>query len=97
MTPGHTGPYRELVPMCATKDTYKYFLARDAVEPTWTRLASRYGEVRRNESFKTIEIECDKFFLRSTWLANPITVIRKRGCSENDVREFHSLLGFEES
>jgi hypothetical protein len=88
-------PYRELVPMCAIKETYKYFFAKDSIEETWRLLGERYGPLRRDESLKTMQIESREFLFRSTWLANPITVIRKRGCSEEHLREFHALVGYE--
>jgi hypothetical protein len=90
-----TKPYRELVLMCATKETYKYFFAKERVEDTWRLLGERYGLVHRDENLKTMQIDSPRFLFRSTWLANPITVIRKRGCSEADVREFHELVGYE--
>ena len=40
--------HRERVPACVHPETYKYFLDRDAVLPTWARLAARYGEPRRD-------------------------------------------------
>lgn len=91
-----SGPYRERVRVCNRHGSYKYFFPREQVFAVWDRLRKHYGEICRNENFKTIEIDCEKFIFRSTVLANPITVIRKRGCSSEDVREFHSLVGFVE-
>lgn len=88
---------RERVPACVHPDTYKYFLERDAVIPTWTRLAARYGEVRRNPAFKTMEVAGPRFTVRSTLLGNPITVLRRRGCSPSDIAELHALLGYDEA
>jgi hypothetical protein len=88
-------PYRELVLMCATKETYKYFFAKDRVEATWRLLGERYGRVQRDDNMKTMQIDGAQLLFRSTWLANPITVIRKRGCSEEHVREFHALVGYD--
>lgn len=87
-------PYREIVHACAFRETYKYFFPRERVAEVWGRLEGAYGAIRRNEAFKTMEIECATFLFRSTWLANPITVIRKRGCSEDDVHSLHAIVGF---
>lgn len=87
-------PYRELVHACARGGTYKYFFDRNDVVGVWRRLESRYGEVRRNEAFKTMEIESERLILRATLLMNPITVFRKRLCDATDVEEFHLLVGY---
>ena len=76
-------PYRELVHACSRGGTYKYFFARDEVRPVWERLVAEYGSVRTNDAMKTMEIESERFILRSTLLANPITVIRKRQTLED--------------
>ena len=91
------GPYRELVHACSRGGTFKYFFPRDEVRPVWDRLAAEYGAVRRNDVMKTMEIESARFILRSTLLANPITVIRKRGCTEEHVARLHAVLGYEGS
>ena len=89
-------PYRELVHACSRGGTFKYWLGKEDVVSVWERLAVRYGVVKRNEAMLTMEIESERFILRSTHLANPITVIRKRRCTADDVRELHGVLGFEE-
>ena len=89
-----TSPYREHVHACAFRQTYKYYFPRELVQDVWSRLERKYGAIRRNQQFKTMEIECALFSFRSTWLANPITVIRRRHCSEEDVRQFHEVVGF---
>jgi hypothetical protein len=89
-------PYRELVHACSRGGTYKYFLSRDEVRTVWERLAAQYGSVRTNDAMKTMEIESERFILRSTLLANPITVIRKRRCTADDVARLHADLGYEE-
>ena len=96
--PGRKGlkPHRELVHACSRGGTYKYFFARDEVRPVWERLVAEYGSVRTNDAMKTMEIESDRFILRSTLLANPITVIRKRRCTADDVARLHAVLGYEE-
>ncbi len=88
---------RERVPACVHPDTFKYFLERDAVVPTWGRLVARYGAVHRNDGFKTIEIATPRFTVRSTQLGNPITVLRRRDITPGDIAELHAILGFEEA
>ena len=87
-------PYRELVHACARGGTYKYFFDKNDVIEVWRRLEVRYGPVRRNDAFKTIEIESDRLILRSTLLMNPITVFRKRRCENGDIEELHAIVGY---
>lgn len=89
-------PYRELVHACARGGTYKYFFDRDEVAAIWQRLAATYGPIRKNDAFKTIEIEDERLIFRSTLLANPVTVFRKRKCEAADVDRFHQLVGYTE-
>ncbi len=91
------GTWRELVPMCARRGTYKYFLQRDQVRVIWEKLASTYGAIERNEKMMTMEIESRALILRATTLGNPITVFRKRACTDADVEAFHALVGLEVS
>lgn len=86
--------HRERVPACIHPETYKYFLDRDDVVPTWQRLSARYGPIRHNHSFRTMEIDAPQFLLRATALGNPITVVRRRGCTPGDIADLHALLGF---
>jgi len=86
--------HRERVPACVHPETYKYFLERDAVLPTWERLAARYGEPRRDPSFRTMEVVAPRFRVRATLLGNPVTVLRQRACTEADIAELHALLGY---
>jgi hypothetical protein len=88
---------RERVPACVHAETYKYFLERDEVMATWGRLVARYGAVRRDDGFKTIEIAAPRFTVRSTQLGNPITVLRRRDCTAGDIAELHAILGYEEA
>lgn len=88
---------RERVPACVHPDTYKYFLERDEVLPTWARLAARYGEVRKNPGFRTMEVDAPRFTVRSTLLGNPVTVLRRRGCTPADIAELHAILGYEDA
>lgn len=87
---------REKVPACVHPETYKYFLEREEVMPTWQRLAARFGEPRRNPGFRTLEIAAPRFMLRSTLLGNPVTVLRRRDCTAADIAELHALLGYDE-
>jgi hypothetical protein len=87
-------PYREKVQACALKHTYKYFFEKDDVGAAWQRLEGAYGPARRNEAMKTLEINHAKFVIRATHLGNPITVFRKRRCTEDDVEELHRVIGF---
>ncbi|MFY0536150.1 hypothetical protein [Nannocystis pusilla] len=43
-----------------------------------------------------MEIAAPRFTLRSTVLGNPITVLRRRECTADDVAELHALLGYHE-
>lgn len=88
--------HRERVPACVHPETYKYFLARDAVLPTWERLVARYGELRRDLSFRTMEVVAPRFRVRATLLGNPVTVLRQRSCTAEDIQELHALLGYTE-
>jgi hypothetical protein len=89
-------PYRELVHACARGGTYKYFFDKKEVIDVWHRLERRYGPVRRNEAFKTMEIESERLIVRATFLMNPITVIRKRLCEGGDIEELHAIVGYSE-
>jgi len=88
--------HRERVPACVHPETYKYFLERDAVVATWQRLAARYGEPRRDPSFRTMEVVAPRFRVRATLLGNPVTVLRQRSCTAEDIAELHALLGYRE-
>lgn len=87
---------RERVPACVHPETYKYYLDRDEVVPTWQRLAARYGEPRRDLSFRTMEVVAPRFRVRATLLGNPVTVLRQRACTPEDIEELHALLGYTE-
>lgn len=86
---------RERVPACVHPETYKYFLERDEVVATWQRLVARYGEPRRDLSFRTMEVVAPRFRVRATLLGNPVTVLRRRDCTADDIAELHALLGYE--
>src|SRR5262249_14761762 len=59
-------PYRERLYACMHPETYKYFFQRDAVGGVWQRLEQRYGAIRRNDAFRVMEIESERFLFRST-------------------------------
>ena len=44
---------------------------------------------------KTIEVESTCFIFRSTFHSNPVTVIRKRACTDEAVAAMHVLVGFD--
>lgn len=89
-------PYRERHYACIHPETYKYFFDRREVHEVWRRLAEAYGEVRTLSRFGVIEIQGDRFILRATAGGNPITVIRTRKCTPEDVAALHRLIGFVE-
>lgn len=79
---------------CIHPETYKYFLPRQAVVPTWARLERRYGPIARRAGFGVMEIQHPRLILRATIGGNPITVIRTRHCELGDVDELHALLDY---
>jgi hypothetical protein len=89
-------PYREKVIACERGGTFKYFLARERVFPTWLALGASYGPLVRNETMHTVEIRGARLLFRSTLLGNPITVFRLPDCAPADVAEFHALIGLAE-
>lgn len=89
-------PFRVKVHTCIHPETYKYYFPEEQVRQIWECLEKQYGKIRKNESFQTMEVESDAFMFRSTWLDNPITVLRKRTCTPQDVEQFHSSVQFRE-
>ena len=87
-------PYRKRSVACIHPETYKYFLDPTVVENAWQRLEQRYGRPKRNEAFRTIEVETPHLFLRAVVGGNPITVIRKRGCPSHAIDTFHEAIQF---
>lgn len=85
---------RERVRACIHPETFKYFVARDDVLDTWSRLSRAYGEPVVTDGFGVVEIRHPRFFIRATRMLNPITVIRRRYCTDADVQAIHDLLGF---
>ena len=89
-----TTPRRERHHACIHPETYKYFFDRRDVREIWRRLAAAYGEVQTLSGFGVIEIQGERFILRATAGGNPITVIRTRKCTPEDVAALHRLIGF---
>jgi hypothetical protein len=87
-------PYREKVIACERGGTFKYFLAADRVAAVWANLERAFGAAVHHAARATLEIVTPVFILRSTLLRNPITVFRKRACTEADVIALHQLLEF---
>ena len=87
---------RERVHACIHPETYKYYLPRDLVIDTWKRLESSYGAAVTTPGFGVVEIRTPALLLRSTRMLNPITVIRRRGCSREGLASLHQLLHFDE-
>ena len=90
-------PYRELHRACIHPETYKYYFARAEVAAVWTRLQAAYGAPRLLPSVHVVEIETPRLLLRATRARNPITVIRKRACTEDDIAGLHVLFAFQEA
>jgi len=88
-------PYRMKVYACIHPETYKYFLDPVEVDSVWKELARAFGERREVSSVKTVEIDGTRLLVRAPEGGNPITVIRKRDCTEGDVERFHAVIGFQ--
>lgn len=86
-------PYREKVIACERGGTYKYFLSADRVLEVWKTLAEKFG-VKRDQARATMESETQAFIVRSTLLGNPLTVFRKRKCTDADIDLLHEVFGF---
>lgn len=90
-------PYRALHRACIHPETYKYYFARAEVAAVWTRLTTAYGAPRTLASVHVVEIETPHLLLRATRAQNPITVIRKRSCTEDDIAGLHVLFAYPEA
>ena len=75
--------------------TFKYFFEKEQVSNIWDQLQERYGPIREKPSFSVMEIESKLFRFRATSVGNPITIIRKRKCTEDDIERLHALIGFQ--
>ena len=88
------GPTRARHYACIHPETYKYFFAKHEVLDVWQRLAAAYGEIRRPAGVAIMEIQHACFIVRATSGGNPITVIRTRRCTPDDVEALHRVLGY---
>jgi hypothetical protein len=86
---------RERVHPCPRGGTYKYFVPVEEMEAVWLKLEAAYGPRVRNAAMKTIQVESTCFIFRSTFVAKPLTVIRKRACTDAAVTAMHALVGFD--
>lgn len=80
---------------CIHPDTYKYFFSADSVAEVWRHLSERYGKIQQLHGFGTMQIDARVFLFRAVVAGNPITVIRKRRCTQRDVDDLHAFLGCE--
>ena len=80
---------------CITPEAYKYYFPGNQVSEIWALLEEKYGPVRRDEIFHVMEIRSSAFIFRALFKGNPITVIRKRRCLDDDVRNLHEVIGFD--
>lgn len=88
--------HRERSYACIHPETYKYFFALDEVRRVWGVLEACYGPIEHTPGFGVIEIKAERFLFRAVASGNPITVIRRRGCTEADVEALHERIGYRE-
>ena len=91
-----TLPCRYKVYACAHPETYKYYVEREKIKSVWKTLQEKYGKARKDGSFGILEIRTERLMIKATLGGNPITLIRRRKCTEKDVEEFHQWIGFNE-
>jgi hypothetical protein len=91
-----SAPHRELVTNCDRRGTYKYFFPKERVLAIWRALEECYGPIQHLPTFGVMEIHSPSFLFRATKVGNPITVIRFRSCSHEDVARMHQIIGFPE-
>ncbi|MCC7383194.1 MAG: hypothetical protein IT384_15250 [Deltaproteobacteria bacterium] len=89
-------PFRRAVSGCIHPETYKYFLAPDAIEDAWAALSAAFGDVRAIPGVGLRQIDSEHLIIRSVSAGNPITVIRARRCTAEDVARLHAILGYQE-
>ena len=77
---------------CIHPETYKYYFDAASVLDVWRRLAERYGPIEKLSGFGSIRIDAPRLHFRAIAGGNPITVIRKRRCTHDDIHELHTLL-----
>lgn len=87
---------RQRVHACIHPETFKYFFPRSRVLALWAEIETRYGAPTTQGAFRIMELETEHFWLRSVIGGNPITVLRKRNCSDEAIAELHRIFGFEE-
>ena len=69
-------------------------MAPECVSAVWEQLESEFGGRQRIGGFNLIQIDARPFLLRATAAGNPITVVRKRDCRNEDVSRLHQILQF---
>jgi lauroyl/myristoyl acyltransferase len=89
--------HRERSYACIHPETYKYFFEVHEVRRVWAVLEASYGSIIVTPGFGIMEIQAERFLFRATRGGNPITVIRRRRCTEADVLELHERIGYHES
>jgi hypothetical protein len=87
---------RERSYACIHPETYKYFFPVDEVRRVWGVLEACYGPIETTPGFGVIQIQSARFLFRAVGGGNPITVIRRRGCTEADVAALHERIGYRE-
>ena len=89
-----TSPKREPVITCKI-GTFKYFFPEDKVFEIWEKLEKRYGPI--TTTAYVMQIHSPAFVFRSSPDGNPIIVMRRRRCTEDDIHELHELFNFQET
>ncbi len=88
---------RIAVHACSSPRTYKYFLPTDQIQSIWTMLRSEYGRPRQINGVNILHLETDTLLLRSPACGTPVTVVRKRSCSDSDIARLHQIFRFDEA
>lgn len=88
--------HRERSYACIHPETYKYFFDVGEVRRIWGILEQHFGAIQTTPGFGVIEIQSERFLFRAIGGGNPITVIRRRGCTASDVAALHELIGYQE-
>lgn len=86
--------HRERSYACIHPETYKYFFDAGEVRRIWGVLEECYGPLHSTPGFGVLEIQSERFLFRAVGGGNPITVIRRRSCTEDDVVTLHQRIGF---
>lgn len=79
---------------CIRPDTFRYHLYQQDVERLWTLLQKNFGKSRQFGDLDLFEIDHKSFLLRALLKEATITLIKKKGVEENNVKKFHDLIGF---